>query len=390
MSKSRKLVIWTLVLGMFSMVPGTSLAAGPPIKIGLSTYLTGPVALIGKWITDNTKMAVDEINAAGGILGRQITLIPGDDMNETTTGYTLVRRFIDRDKIDFLIGPDASAITLSVYPLTQKAGIVQLTTSVNPQITRKGNPWIFRLRPHQEASWAILIKYVVENMKVKDIGIIHVDTDYGIGAGDAGEKALAAYGIKPLIRLQSTAQDVDFSSHILRLKKAGVKAIFMTSVGRGLEAIATFVQQKHQLGLNAFIVEDMTANIEKTLEILGNDRKLRDGDLTGLIYTPLDKTPAVYAKTEKFQKLYGYNPDDHGMACYDAVYLIKAAAERAGTIDDKAKVRDALRGIKYQGVCGLFDFDQNGDGIWEGWLLDVKDGKMRIISDKKIVYRPTK
>lgn len=390
MFKSKRLVIWTLVLGVLLAVPGTSLAAGSPIKIGLSTYLTGPFALIGKWITDNTKMAVDEINAAGGILGRQLVLIPGDDMGETTTGYTLVRRFIDRDKIDFLIGPDASAITLSVYPLTQKAGIVQLTTSVNPQITRKGNPWIFRLRPHQEASWAILIKYVVENMKVKDIGIIHVDTDYGIGAGDAGEKALAAYGIKPLIRLRSTAQDVDFSSQILRMKKAGVKVILMTSVGRGLEAIATFVQQRNQQGLNAVIVEDMTANIEKTLEILGNDRKLRDGDLTGLIYTPLDKTPAVYVKTEKFRKLYGYDPDDHGMACYDAVYLIKAAAERAGTIDDKAKVRDALRGIKYSGVCGLFDFDQNGDGIWEGWLMDVKDGKMRIISEKKIVYQPKK
>jgi branched-chain amino acid transport system substrate-binding protein len=390
MFKSRRLVIWTLVLGVLLVLPGTSLAAGPPIKIGLSTYLTGPNALVGKWINDNTKMAVDEINASGGILGRQIVLIPGDDMGETTTGYTLARRFIDRDKIDFLIGPDASAITLSVYPLTQKAGVIQLTTSVNPHITRKGNPWIFRLRPHQEASWAILIKYAVENMKIKDFGIIGVDTDYGIGGGNAGEKALGDYGIKSKIRLQSTAQDVDFSSHLLRMKQAGVKAILMTNVGRGLEAIATFVQQKHQLGLNAPIIEDMTANIEKTLTILGNDRKLRDGDVTGLIYTPLDKTPRVYEKTEKFRKVYSYDPDDHGMASYDAVYLLKAAAERAGTIDDKAKVRDALRGIKYQGVCGLFDFDQNGDGIWEGWLLDVKDGKMRIISDKKIVYRPTK
>ncbi len=124
MYKSRRLLVWMLVLSMFLLIPGMAFAAPPPIKIGLSTYLTGPVALIGKWILDNTKMAVDEINAAGGILGRQIVLIPGDDMGETTTGYTLVRRFIDRDKIDFWIGPDASAITLSVYPLTQKAEVI--------------------------------------------------------------------------------------------------------------------------------------------------------------------------------------------------------------------------------------------------------------------------
>jgi branched-chain amino acid transport system substrate-binding protein len=317
-------------------------------------------------------MAVDEINAAGGIKGiGKIELLVEDDQGKPADASAAALKLITRDKIDFLMAACGGSVpTMPVVPIHTRYEIINLNSCASSkQVTMQGSKWIFRTQQVSDRTVAGILDFAQKELGAKRIGIISETSEYGRAAAEAGLEHLKAAGRPAVAHEQYARGDKTFSAQLLKLKEAGVDAVGLFGY---LQEASLILKQMRQLGLAVPVVSTDVLSSPQFVSLAGEDS---NGVAMTVAWTKDTSDPRSVEFIEKYRKRFGEDPVVTAPMAYDAVYLMKWAYEKAGT-KDKFKVRDALAGVSgFSGLTGEAHFDQRGDDTRPFLVVVIHDGK---------------
>jgi branched-chain amino acid transport system substrate-binding protein len=363
----------------FALALATSAAfAADPIKIGMVVPLTGPIADAGRYGTQGAKLAVEEINQAGGVLGRPIELVIEDDQSLNPATVLAFTKLADDKNIVAFLGPTRSTQIQAIAPSVKQAGRPVMIGGTDPSLTHAGNPWLFRFRPNDTYTARVMSDFGLNKLGKKQWAIVHSTDAFGTTAKSLFADALKSQGVTPVLVEGQPNNSPDYTAVALAVKQSGADALatFIT-----FEAdVAIFARQLRQLGVN--IVWLGSPSITTTTA-----RKLAGATLFGT-YAVADfhpeANPQAKAFAEKYLTAYKTTPDFFGSWPYDAVHVLAKAIAAAGSLDPQ-RIRDALLAVKgYQGVEGTYSFDSNGDGL-HGYNI-VRNDNGTIVVEKRIDF----
>lgn len=362
------------VLMMFSAptLPADSL------KIGLVAPLTGPGAESGRFQIQGAKLAVEEVNKAGGVLGRQIELLIEDDQT-TNPGAVLAFSKLAGDKdIPAFIGSIRSTQVHAMAPDIMKAGKPVMIGGTDPQLTRIGNPWLFRFRPNDIYSARVIADFGVNALKLRKWAIVHSTDAFGTNGMKNLTEELKKRDVTPVLVQGYTNNSQDFTPVALAVKQSGadVMGTYMTfEPDQGI-----FAKQLRQLGVSISWVGSPTT-------VTGTALKLAGPALYGsyaVVDFNRDSSPEAKSFATKFEAAYKAVPDVFASWSYDAVNVLALAINKAKSLDPGA-IRIAILAVKgYKGAEGTYSFDQNGDGLHGYNIVKNEDGK--IVFNKHIDF----
>jgi len=322
------------------------------IKIALSAPFTGLGSILGDYIKEGALLAVDEINAAGGVNGAKFELVVYDDKADASMAATVVRRALFDDKAVAIFGPNMSSAVLGVHTLAQQARRPMLVGATSPSFRydKVKNDFLFRLRADDGVKVAQQVKYIVENLKAKKPGVIYGSTDYCTSALDVAKETFAKYGIQIVAMEQMKEGDKDATGQILKLKNAGIDCL----VGLTHEPeAAVAVKQVRQLQLNVPIVGFSAWGVPAFTDLAGDAAK---GVISVQGFNPADTDPVVKKFVDSYKAKWGREPSDPAQCYYDGVYVLKEAIKLAGSTDSE-KIAEALKKVEYYGVQGRMKLD---------------------------------
>ena len=357
----------------FAAVSGTTVQAQDTIKIGLVNEATGPNAEAGVFTVNGAKLALDEINAAGGVLGRKLELKLEDNQSTNPGTVLAFSKLLGEPGIVAIIGPIRSTQIQAASPTIAKAGIPTMIGGTDPNLTKVNNRWVFRGRPNDSFSSRVIADFGINELKFKKWAIIHSTDAFGAGGMNALTAALKNAGITPVLVQGYTNNSQDFTPVVLAVKKSGADIIgsYMTNS----PDVGIFAKQLRQLGVNTQWIGSPSLVSVTAMNLAGPA-------LHG-IYSVADFTPDASTEsklyTKRYRDTYKIEPDVFSSWAYDAMKVLALAIGSA-----KATTPDAIRkgivGIKgYKGVEGEYTFDDNGDGL-RGYNVVKNDaGKITFI-----------
>jgi len=339
-------VVFQVGIMVAGMAAAAALAqtARPPIKVGAMIPLTGGGATVGESGQIAVELAVKNINAAGGIAGRAIQLVIGDYQTEATVGVGEAKRLVFQEKIELLIGPTYSQVTLAVLPIQNEAKIPSVNVSGSERLTPEVGPYAFSMLANAEAQSKVMVDYAVKNMKVQSAAIF---SDVGAQAKTAVEaiKAeLAARNVKLAGVQEYQYRQTDMTPQLLALRRGAPDVILLfTSNG---EDTGNMIKSLNELGWNVKVVGSFGATFSgPALKIAGKDayKNTVAVNYKGFSYCPSEPTPKSFQdfvasvkafKPEAFER----QPLAYLSLWYDAVYVLKAAVEGTGGKTDGPSV----------------------------------------------------
>ncbi len=363
-----------------AIIAGISLATmaqqSPVLFFGIME-LSGTGATPGTNFDNGVKLAVKEINAAGGILGRKINYVSTDTQTNPAVAKAVAQKAID-DGAYVVLGPVHSGSMIVSMGETGRAEITNFTGGEAAVITQQGNPYVFRTSFTQSTSMPKLARYIKTQLNVKSIAIAFTNNDFGKGGRDEMVKALAAQDIKVAADISTDPGQLDFSGVTLKIKQSGADALFAYLTE---EEGARLLRELKKQGFDKPIIGETTIIGQKVIELAG---PAAEGILGHVGLTPDAPQAAVKAFDEKYLAEYKQRTDHNGMKGYSAVYIIKAMTEKIGKFDSKA-LAAALHGAKisakdYPGVLLDVSFDQKGDLDRESFIVKVVGGKQQVIA----------
>jgi len=372
-----KNIVRTLAATLALAVPLAVSAQGGPIKIYDIVELSGGGATAGTNFDNGVKLAVKEINAAGGILGRKIDLQSLDTQTNPGVAKALSQKAVD-DGAYVVMGPVFSGSIIVSMAETKKAEVTNFTGGEAANITQQGNPYIFRTSFTQSTAMPKLVRYIKDTLKAKSVAIIYGNNDFGKGGRDVMIKALDAQGIKVAADISTDPGQVDFSGAVLKAKQSNADALFVYT---NEEESARALRELKKQGYDKPIVGETTLTGQKVIELAGD---AANGVIAHVGLTVDAPQPAIKAFDDKFQKEYKYKSDHNGMKGYSAMYVVKAVTEKNGKVDSKLLAK-SLHGAKISvkdspGVLLDVTFDDNGDLDRESFLVKVVNGK-QVVTD---------
>lgn len=369
MSRLSARLVASFVLVFSAAAPA---GAADPIVIGLVDEVTGPQAEAGVLTAHGARLAVEEINAAGGILGRQVTL-QIEDNQSTNPGTVLAYSKLVSQKVAAVLGPLRSTQVQAASPTIAKARIPAVIGGSDPSLTRVNNPWIFRVRPNDLYSSRVMAEFGVRELKGRKWAIIHSTDTFGTGGKNALVDALKAQGIEPVLIQGYTNNQQDFTPIVLAVKKSGADVI--GSYITNSPDVAIFARQLRQLGVTIPWVGS-TSIVTETAIRLAEEALWGTYGVSDFVVEANDESRRFAAA---FRKKHGFEPDLYSAWCYGGMYLLKHAIEAAGTTDAEAVRRAmlAIRGLK--GVEGTYNFNSNGDGVHGYNIVRNEKGKVAFI-----------
>jgi branched-chain amino acid transport system substrate-binding protein len=347
--------------------------AGAAIKIGEVDPLTGGVSQFGIGCHQGFLLALEQINAEGGILGQKIELVTEDDQSKPGQSATAVRKLITQDKVVAILGDATSSATLEAAPVAQSDKIPMMTpTATNPRITEVGN-FIFRVCFLDEFQGRMLARFAREKLKAQRIfTLTDVKQDYSVDLLKFFKDEFTKLGGIIVGEQSYSTGDSDFRAQLTPIRVAKPDAVYLPGY---YQEVALIVKQARQIGLTMpFIGCDGWAN-QALLDIGG---KAMNGCFFTNHFSPDDQSPIVKSFVAKYQEKYGTLPDTFSALGYDAAHLMSDAIKRAGSPNSQA-VRDALaQTANFQGVTGQISFDANRNASKPGLIVTVKDGKFEV------------
>ena len=346
------------------------------IKIANIVELSGGGATAGTNFKNGVELAVKEINAGGGILGKKIQTSTADTQSNPGVAKGLTQKAID-DNVFAIFGPVFSGSIMVSMAESRRAEVPNFTGGEAASITEQGNPYVFRTSFTQATAMPKVARYISDQAKLKSIAVIYVNNDFGKGGMDAIRKALANSPTKILAEISTEPGQVDFSAAVLRAKQSNADGVFAYS---NEEESARLLRELRKQGWTKPIIGETTLTGQKVIELAG---EAANGAIAHVGLTVDAPVPAIRAFKAKFEKEYKYISDHNGMKGYSGVYVLKAAIERAGKLDRKA-VAEAMKGLKvntdkYPGALMYTEFDNKGDLDRMSFMVEVKNGKQEVI-----------
>jgi len=353
------------------------LAQTQPVRIFGLMELSGTGATSGTNFNDGVKLAIKEINAAGGILGRKVEYAASDTQSQPQVAKALAVKAID-DGAYVVMGPVFSGSILVSMAETRRAEIPNFTGGEAAAITQQGNPYIFRTAFTQTTAMPKVARYVNDTLKAKTVAIIYTNNDFGKGGRDVFTKAIEPYGIKVVADISTDPGQLDFSGAVLKAKQANADALFVYT---NEEEAARALRELRKAGYDKPIVGETVLTSQKVIELAGD---AANGAVAHVGLTADAPQPAIKKYDENFQKEYKTRSDHNGLKGYSAVYIVKAITEQIGKLDRKAFANAMhtakISAAKYPGVLMDVSFDQNGDLDRESFMTKVVGGKQEVIA----------
>jgi branched-chain amino acid transport system substrate-binding protein len=338
--------------------------------------LSGAGAVSGTNFRDGMILAVEEINAKGGILGKKIEMPLLDTQSEAGIARSQVQKVLD-NKPYVILGPVFSGSVITSMVLAQEAEIPQIIGGEAAAITQKGNPYIFRTSFGQQFSMPKIANYVREGIKAKSVALLWVNNDFGKGGRDTFTKEMAARNIKIVADISTESGQADFSADVVKLKAANPDAVF---VYVNEEESARFLREARKQGLKTPLIGETTLLGQKVIDLAGDAANGVKGHVGLSVDAPI---PAVKEFAERFKKRFNYVCDHNGIKGYTGIYFIKTVTEKIGKFDSKAFAA-AAHGLTISpkdvpNILMEASWDKNGDIDRESFLGEVVGGKQKIV-----------
>jgi branched-chain amino acid transport system substrate-binding protein len=368
-----KRALWLAALGL--SITTTSIAQQGPVPIFGLVELSGTGTTSGTNFDNGIKLAVKEINASGGILGRKIEYTSLDTQSQPQVAKALAQKAIDQNAY-VIMGPVFSGSILVSMAETRRAEVPNFTGGEAASITKQGNPYIFRTSFTQDTAMPKVARYLKDTIKAKTVSIIWVNNDFGKGGLDTMKKALDTQGIKVAAEISTDPGQLDFSGAVLKAKQANADALFVYT---NEEESARALRELRKQGYDKPIVGETTLTSQKVVELAG---EAANGATAHVGLTADAPQPGIAKYNANFQKEFGVKSDHNGLKGYTAMYIVKAVTEKIGKFDQKAFAK-AMHGMKlsakdYPGVLLDVSFDDNGDLDRESFMTSVVNGKQQV------------
>jgi len=352
-----------------TLASSLGLAQAQDIKVANIVELSGPGTTSGTMFKNGVEMAIKEINAAGGILGRKISFTSEDTQTNPGVAKGLTQKAVDND-VFAIFGPVYSGSIMVSMAESRRAEVPNFTGGEAAAITQQGNPYVFRTAFGQTVSFPKVAKYI--NTKSKKLAVIYVNNDFGKG-GQATIKTLMAGSPTQIVAEISTESgQVDFSAAVIQAKQSGADAIFAYT---NEEESARLLRELRKQGWKQPIIGETVLTSSKVVELAGD---AANGAVAHVGLTV--EAPVLQAWGKRYQTAYNSVSDHNGVKGYTAVYILKAAIEKVGKLDRKAAaaaIRNSCFSAKqYPGVLMDVCFDDKGDIDRESFMTEVRNGKV--------------
>ncbi len=351
------------------VVPSTAVAApsGKPIKFGVAGPMTGSAAAYGESQLNGVKIAVTEINEAGGINGRPIEIVPGDDQCDPTQAANVAQKFVADPDIFAVIGHVCSSASLAAGPIYDQAGLTMITgSSTNPVVTEQGWTHIFRTITTDADQGPEMAKLGIDVLGLKRFAIIFANHDYGRGLRDATVPAIEARGGEVVaVETYAPGETTDFSAQLTKIAEAKPDAlVLLTDYAEG----GLIAGQRMQHGLENVTVIASAGNAhQEYVNLAGKDAA--EGNLLVVYYNPDSDDPATVEFNKKYVARWGALPTaEIPVFNYEVVYILKEAIEKGAT---RETLPEVLRTIEYHGPTGVTKFDEKGQVSGKGQSVIV-------------------
>jgi len=359
------------LVGAAALLAWSGIAVAQDIPIAVVGPVTGEDAAFGDQMKRGAEMAVKDINDHGGVLGKKLHLLVGDDACDPKQAVAVANQMVNAGVV-FVAGHFCSGASIPASSVYAESGVLQITpASTNPLLTDAAaeNGWtnIFRTCGRDDAQGRVAGTYLAEHFKGKPIAIVQDKTAYGKGLADETKKALNAAGIHEVMYESVNQGDKDFSALVSKMKEAHVAAIFYG--GYHTEA-GLLIRQAHEQGLDAVLMGGDALATEEYWKITGDT-----GAKTLMTFSPDPRNmPSAKTVVAEF-KAQGYDPEGYTLYTYAAIQVFAEAAKKANSIrvDDLAKT---MRANRFDTVLGNIGFNAKGDVIGPDYVVYVwKDGK---------------
>jgi branched-chain amino acid transport system substrate-binding protein len=338
----------------------TSAHAQDTIKIGVTQPLTGAVAAAGNYVVQGAKVAVEQINAAGGVLGKKIELIIEDNKSNPTEAVATVEKLIVKDKVPVILGAWSSTFTLAVMPKLEEYKVPMVVeTSSSGKITTSGNPYIFRISPTSEME-AKAFQPLVAKIGIKKADFLYTNNDFGIGSGAEYAKMLKASGVTIGVMETMDPKGTDFSAQLAKIKASGGDTIFVTTA---VEQVTLILKQAKDQQITARIITAGGSNSPD--QLIAQAGEAANGSLHTVFFPPwfpeATKNPEVSKRymDEWSKRGHVVGGLTEGFRGYDGIFVITEAIKIAGKAEPEA-IREALWKTKVKGIYGDIEFIKQG------------------------------
>src|SRR6476660_1619057 len=323
------------------------------IKFGIGGPITGSDAAFGAQLKQGAEQAIADINEAGGILGKKISVSVGDDVGDPRQGVSVANNFVSAG-VKYVIGHFNSSVTMPTSEIYQENGILQITpASTNPQITERKMWNIFRTCGRDDQQGAVAGDFIAQHFKGKKVAVVHDKTTYGQGLANEAKKTMNAKGVQEVLYEGINIGDKDFSALISKIKASGADLVYWG--GLHTEG-GLIVRQMRDQGVNAVLMggDGITSDefatiggpgVEGTLMTYGPDPR---------------KRPEARAIVEKFRAK-NFEPESYTLYSYAEVQIVKQAAEAANSLDPKKVAEKMSSGMNFKTVIGDISYDKKGD-----------------------------
>jgi len=363
-----------LLLPIIAALAACKPSGGDTIKIGEFASLTGKEATFGTSSHQGTKLAIEEINAAGGVLGKKLELLTEDNQSKAGEPANIVNKLIFRDGVVAVLGEVASSRSLEAAPIAQAAQIPMISpASTNPKVTEVGD-YIFRVCFIDPFQGTVMANFATKTLKAQKVAILtDAKSDYSKGLAKYFTEQFLKNGGTIVSELSYNGGDKDFKGQLTTIKGAGPDAVFIPGYYNDVALIAI---QAKEAAMDMPLFGGDGWESENLLQV---GKEAVEGHYFSTHCSPDDTSPKMVAFVSAYKKKYNKTPDAMAALGYDSAYVLAEAIKRAGTTEGP-KLRDAIAATKdFEGVTGKFSLDANRNAVKSAAILQIEDGKFNYL-----------
>lgn len=344
------------------------------ILVGEFGSMTGPEATFGVSTHNGILLAVDEINAAGGVRGRKIRIVSEDDQSKPEEAAVAVQKLISSDQVISVLGEVASSSSLAAAPICESSGIPMITpSSTHPSVTQVGE-FIFRMCFIDTYQGPVMAEYLRKELGIETIALLTDNrSDYSRGLGDAFAETFTSLGGRIVARQSFSKGDSDFRPQLTAIKQTHPQALFVPGYYNDVGQIAL---QARDLGITVPLVGGDGWESPKLLELGG---KALEGCLYSNHYFVDDPAPTVQTFVKSYERRHGTKPDSLAALGYDSMRVLADAMQRAGSFEPKAIREQLAKTSDFAGVTGRITLGPDRNPVGKKLVvLEVKNGALTL------------
>lgn len=353
---------------------GSTSAESETINLGFVLPLTGSVPNLGSAMKNGAELAIEEINNAGGINGKQIKAIIEDDENKPATAPNAITKLIEQDKVDAVLGTYASSCSIAMAPVAAQNKKVMLSIgSTNAKVTSEGGEYVFRACFIDPFQGKIAAEFAYNDLEAKQVAVLYdVGKDYCVGISDTFKETITSLGGEIAYEGKYNTGESDFKSYLTEIKNKGVKVLFIPD---DYDVVGLIAKQIKEIGLDIQLVGSDSWSDPGLIEVGGD--AVEGAYFTDHVSIKAEKLSKF---VENYKNKFGQDPGAFSVLAYDSVYIIAEAIKNAGSTDSDA-IKDALKSLDAD--CGTthYKFDENRDPIKSVVINQVKNGQFEFVKE---------